>query len=318
MGEQYSQPAAPAEKSGPRQKTARICYGRLAATMWGCLAVALIAACTDQTAEKPALVEVANVTLASPDEDFGGLSGLEITADGSHAYVITDRGRLFEFELQRTDDGHVSNLSLVSKIQVNKSNKDYILDTEGLVLNPKGGFFISLENPPRVAKLNAGETDLKLLPRPPQDAIKRNNRGFEALAIDAEGLLYTFPETLPTGWTDFPIYVFENDQWKTKGTLPEAEDFFIVGADFGPNDTLFLLERSFSPLGFRTRVSRVDFSQSPVRQSVILNTRLGKYDNLEGISVWLDASGTTRVTMVSDDNFLAVQQQQLVEFILKE
>ena len=91
-----------------------------------------------------------------------------------------------------------------------------------------------------------------------------------------------------------------------------------MGADFGPNDTLFLLERSFSPLGFRTRVSRVDFSQSPVRQSVILNTRLGKYDNLEGISVWLDASGTTRVTMVSDDNFLAVQQQQLVEFILKE
>jgi hypothetical protein len=48
----------------------------------------------------------------------------------------------------------------------------------------------------------------------------------------------------------------------------------------------------------------------------VLETKTGDFDNLEGISVWRDATGAIRVTMVSDDNFMFFQQTQLVEFSL--
>ena len=37
---------------------------------------------------------------------------------------------------------------------------------------------------------------------------------------------------------------------------------------------------------------------------------------MEGISVWRDAAGRTRVTLISDDNFFALQRTVIVEYLL--
>ncbi|MDG1104291.1 MAG: hypothetical protein P8N75_13215 [Ascidiaceihabitans sp.] len=42
------------------------------------------------------------------------------------------------------------------------------------------------------------------------------------------------------------------------------------------------------------------------------------HDNLEGISVWTHQKGATRVTMISDDNFLPILSSEVVEYILHE
>ena len=48
----------------------------------------------------------------------------------------------------------------------------------------------------------------------------------------------------------------------------------------------------------------------------MLTTYPGQFDNLEAISLWHDRSGATRITMISDDNFLRIQRTQIVEYIL--
>jgi hypothetical protein len=40
------------------------------------------------------------------------------------------------------------------------------------------------------------------------------------------------------------------------------------------------------------------------------------HDNLEGLSVWRDDQGVLHATMISDDNFIFVQQTQIVEYRL--
>jgi len=59
-------------------------------------------------------------------------------------------------------------------------------------------------------------------------------------------------------------------------------------------------------------------SDGAVRDETLLVSRLGEFDNLEGMSLWRDADGDIRVTLVSDDNFLPVQRTEIVEFVLRE
>ena len=49
---------------------------------------------------------------------------------------------------------------------------------------------------------------------------------------------------------------------------------------------------------------------------MLLESRIGQFDNLEGISVWRDDRNRTRITLISDDNFFLFQKTELVEFVL--
>ncbi len=83
---------------------------------------------------------------------------------------------------------------------------------------------------------------------------------------------------------------------RSHGTGP----FLIVGADIGPDGRLYMLERDFAGIGFRSRIRRFDLDGG--NEETMLETGLRTHDNLEGISVWQDAQGL-RLTLISDDNF---------------
>ena len=69
-------------------------------------------------------------------------------------------------------------------------------------------------------------------------------------------------------------------------------DFLVVDADFGPDGKLYVLERDFGWLGFRTRVRRFALGPDGLGDEVtLLETPFGELDNMEGISVWRDAAG---------------------------
>ena len=120
------------------------------------------------------------------------------------------------------------------------------------------------------------------------------------------------------GAVQSPILRLEDGAWQRAGTLPAQDAFGVVGADFGPDNLLYILERAFSPLGFRSRIRRLSLDGETPQPETLLTTRLGDFDNLEGIDVWRDPAGSTRITLVSDDNFLRVQRSELVEFVLQE
>ena len=92
----------------------------------------------------------------------------------------------------------------------------------------------------------------------------------------------------------------------------------IVGADFGPDGLFYILERTVSPLGFRSRVRRFDLNVQGLDEQVLLSTLPSKHGTFEVISVWRDSAGQTRVTMVSDNNLLSVLRSEIVEYSLQE
>jgi hypothetical protein len=265
------------------------------------LTLALIC-CASLASAEPRLVFSGRVSF----EGAGGLSGLELGPQGRSGIAVSDRGDLFAITLDRTD-GVLSKATLTpwptrSKIEG---------DVEGIAINDNKTYFFSLEGPATVISLS--ETgDIKRIPRHPDFSKMESNRALEGIAIDQDGTLYTLAEK------GVQLYAFANGQWQRAAKIPRIGSFLAVGADFGPNNLFYLLERSVSPLGFRTRVRRFDLNSETLTEKTLLTTWPSHHDNLEGISLWQDASGATRITMISDDNFLRIQRTQIVEFALTE
>ena len=51
---------------------------------------------------------------------------------------------------------------------------------------------------------------------------------------------------------------------------------------------------------------------------VIWQPAMAAFDNLEGLSVWIENTGELRLTLISDDNYQRFQKTQIVEFRLTE
>lgn len=252
---------------------------------------------------------------------FGGLSGIEVLPDGSQALIVTDKGTLIVVDLMRQAD-HLTGLGLRSYLPLKHSNgnplRGKMRDAEGLAVHTTGEAFVTFEQQHRLAHLDpiTQLTD----PLPGAEAFDRfpNNAGLEALAIHPDGRLFMLSEDAEDDNAAIPLYVLDYDRWLILGQIPRDPIFSPVGADFDARGQLYLLERGTSLLGFRSRIRQIDVSTTPPTERTLLTTAPGFFDNLEGLSTWIDSQGRTRLTLVSDDNFLPVQKTQIVEFIVNE
>ncbi|WP_299728881.1 esterase-like activity of phytase family protein [uncultured Tateyamaria sp.] len=264
------------------------------------LSLALIASATASPADP--LTHLRNIPLTG----LGGISAIEVEADGAAALVLSDRGTGHRFAISRNESsGRISDIRAIRLPFPDR-------DTEGLAISG-ADVFISYEDPGNISTLNGD-----ILPSPREFNALPRNGALEALAATPDGVIYTIPENPRTRGGPIPIYRFAGDRWSVAAALPRAEGFRPTGADFGPDGLLYVLERSFSPLGFRTRIRRIDLQADPPVAETLLKTSLGTHDNLEGISVWRSNSGATCLSMVSDNNFLSVQASELIEYALTE
>jgi hypothetical protein len=76
---------------------------------------------------------------------------------------------------------------------------------------------------------------------------------------------------------------------------------------------LYVLERDFTGFSFLNRVRRVDL-ENGVSDTVLLAG--GQFGNLEGISIWTTPSGGMMITMVADNNYNALLQTEIVEYLM--
>ncbi len=247
---------------------------------------------------------------------FGGLSGLEITDDGRGFIALSDKGILWRGRLIRTD-GAITGTSDVTRMRLRNEDGRPIEqdrdDSEGLALAPDGSLFVSFEGPARVWHYATPDRATPL-PAHPDFAGMIQNASLEALAIGPDGALYTMPERSGRADRPFEVYRFANGAWSIPFKIPRRGPFLLSGADVGPDGRLYVLERDFAGIGFRSRVRRFNLDGSG--EAEVFSSRIGQFDNLEGLSVWQDDTGAIRLTMVADDNFLPVQQTQLVEYRL--
>ena len=90
------------------------------------------------------------------------------------------------------------------------------------------------------------------------------NGSFEPLAMDRRGWLYTMPESGLAADGNIPVYRWNGNSWSTPFKLPKRGDFMPVGADFGPDGRLYLLNGDTSVFGFRSRLRRWEVSKTGV------------------------------------------------------
>ncbi|KIC09487.1 ABC-type cobalamin/Fe3+-siderophores transport system, ATPase component [Leisingera sp. ANG-M1] len=291
----------------------------LALAAAGCLAAAAYAANRPGAAAGEARF-LGSFTWKLNQPWFGGFSALKLSNDGNAMTVLSDRATLVTTAIQRKQ-GLISGITTQQahglRASTGKTLRGFAGDSEGLAVAKDGSRYISFEGAARVARYLHPGAPAKVLPRPKAFRKLPPNKSLETLAIDRRGRLYTLPERALDSQGQIPVWRWNGDRWSRPFSLPPQGGFLPVDADFGPDGRLYLLERDFTLFGFRSRLRRWDITAAgPANEAVLLQTRAGTHDNLEGLSVWRTRNGELRATMVSDDNFLPLQRTELVEYAL--
>ncbi|QFU10098.1 hypothetical protein PARPLA_00337 [Rhodobacteraceae bacterium THAF1] len=237
---------------------------------------------------------------------------------GREAVILNDRGRLLDLRIDRTE-GQISAIEIAKERIIPAPDvSGGQQDTEGLAISPDDRTFISFEGRSLVAELQNVDPRIRVLPMRPSFEKLKDNRGLEALAVTPDGALWTVPEA--RDGDGFPVSIWRNDAWADGPVIPREDGFVPVGLDFDDAGRLYLLERQFlGPFGFRSRVRRFDLDgDTVVAGETLIETDAGQHDNLEGIAVWRDDDGRLIATVVSDDNFFALQRTELVEYALPD
>lgn len=285
------------------------------------IAVALILGCLAATANADPRAKL----LSSYEWDvpgsswFGGISGMDLSADGESMIAVTDRGTLVQGRIDRGRNGIYGVTALIAQ-KLNGAEwltDSLVVDSEGIVLRADGSFCVSFEGSSLVGCYGSSDRLPTVLPAHADFGKLFHNSTLEALAMDPKGRLITIPEDAQKGAAHHTVYRWQQGRWHRWFSFAYRDGFLPVGADFGPDGRLYVLERAAGVFGFRSRVRswRVERDRADDEQTH-LSTPALKHSNLEALSVWRDRQGRIRLTMVSDDNFLPLMRTEIVEYAL--
>ncbi len=287
------------------------------------LRASLTAAILALPASAQTLELLGSMSLRAGPDMLGGLSAVEVAPGGLSMVFVSDRGAVMRAVVSRDAEGAIDTVQIGPAIELTGRGGNRgpwaARDSEGIAMAPDGRLFLSFEGDHRVASYN-DQTGTEALPVPEMFAGLQPNSSLEALAIGPDGALYTLPERSGAMDRPFPLYRFDGVQWRDDWQIPRDGEFLPVGADFDDVGRFYLLERNFAGLfGFASRIRRFDIGPNgPEQGETLMQTRHGRFSNLEGLSIWRDAAGRIIGTMVSDDNFSPLLPTQLVEIYLPD
>lgn len=263
---------------------------------------------TDVSRLLPASIEFAGGWhLTSKDIEFGGLSGLDLLPSGE-LLAVSDKGYFLTLE------PGINRATIMPLLNANgKSLTGKTLgDAEGLAYKD-GLVFVSFERKHRILAYNLARCGVAargvLFAGSPEKTLKtklRANDGAESLDVTAQGQIRAGYEMVIDGRS--PLVTFEDNGAPVAAVdyLPTETDFKLVGADEG-----YYLFRAYNPKTGNRNIIRgpnIEFELAPP-----LNV-----DNFEGIVAEKTKSGTTRVYLVSDDNFSTRQRTLLYVFEISD
>ena len=253
----------------------------------------------------------------------GGWSALWLDPDGAGFLMLSDRGTWLRGTLGRGPSGAIAGVTVTDRGPLLRGYGGPLArrerDAEAVAV-ADGAAFVAFEGDgDGLASRVDRYDDIARRPRRVEGAAAfaamAGNKGIEALAAGPDGALYAIPEAPPEGEDAFPVHRLRDGAWDVPFAIRRDGRFLVTGADVGPDGRLYVLERAFLGLGFRSRVRSVDLAGGDLR--VELETPVGRHDNLEGIAVRRGADGRRRVTMISDDNMHPLlQRTEIVEYLL--
>lgn len=256
---------------------------------------------------------------------FGGFSAISVDPDGLGFVALSDHGGWVRGTLTRDATGRITAVTALGPVTRLKGVEGQPLgygntDSEGLARAADGSFYVSFEGYARVRRYPDLSGPAQSLPEAREFRQMKRNSALESVCVDAGGTVYTLPEEPFVPSRSFPVYRLAGDAWKGFGTIPKAPDFSAVDCSIGPDGRFYLLERAFHGIsGFESRLRRFSIGADGLTdETLIFQSDLGTFDDIEGLSIWRDGQDALRATMVVDDNFSSFFSTQIVEFRLPD
>ena len=276
------------------------------------------------------------LVLTSKHPDFGGISGIRLQPDGARFLAVTDRGKWLRGRL--TYDGvspsGVTDAEIAPILGANGrpiATRRGWFDAESLAMDG-GRAYVGLERVHQILSFDYGKHGLLARGRPisvPADfKTLPSNQGPEALVVPAKGqphagTLIVLSERALDAQGNIRGFLLSGKKHESFA-IRRSDDFDITDAAITPKGNLLVLERSFSLLrGVRMRMRQIplkDIAPGAVVDGPMLIYADHGYqiDNMEGLAVHQDASGSVVLTLISDDNFSRLQRTLLLQFTLTE
>ena len=204
-------------------------------------------------------------------------------------------------------------------------------DTESIAQDG-GALYVGIERVHRIMRFDYGKDGLiargQSIDVPPAMHMLPGNKGIEALVhvprgLPLAGALIAFSERGLDTDGNLVAFLIGGPRPGTFSVKRNAE-FDISDAALLPSGDLVILERKFSwTTGLFVRLRRLALGDikpgALVDGLVLFEADLAfQIDNMEGLSVHRGPGGQTVLTMISDDNFSALQRTLLLQFTLRD
>lgn len=293
--------------------------------------IAITAAPVPLQESAPSAVSVGTLTylagyhLASTDERFGGISGMDFAPKSGLLVAVSDRGFFIVMTLDHDKTGRLAGIQsaeispILDPLGQPLGYKPG--DAEEVAITPAGDVLVSFEHVHRVSRYGpaAGLSRAKEIAyiNVPALANAPPNGGIEAFTVRADGTLIAFREKPNSSAGSFPAWLL---------TPRSSQDFIYVtddsfqptGAAILPGGDVLVLERRFSALtGVAARLvvaKQADIGSGKTVRTQVLAMFGGPVtcDNFEAVAVRPLPDGRTAAYVASDDNYRKVGQRTLL------
>lgn len=279
------------------------------------------------------LIYVSGIVLKSDNAEFGGYSGLLVSADGKRLLAVSDKGHLLSAALVYKDGkldtvtgAEISPLlDEAGRSLMQKRNADSESLTAERPGDLSGPVYVSFERNHRVLRYGSVNSGINARPHlVDMPSMLRNappNGGIEAFERRNDGTLIALTEQWldksgnHIGWMIGPNGGKEI-RLRSQGLLHPTD------LEFLPNGDLLILERRFTMVGGPgmqiRRIKAATILPGAILDGDVLINLTARYgiDNMEGLVARQNDSGDTELLIISDDNFSRLQKTVLLQFLL--
>ncbi|HXZ46087.1 MAG TPA: esterase-like activity of phytase family protein [Pseudolabrys sp.] len=273
------------------------------------------------------------LVLISNNPAFGGISSLHVEPDGARFIAATDRGSWFRARIVYSDG---------RPLGVADAELAPILGADGKPLAARGWFdaeslaehdgalYVGFERVERIVRFDYRRDGLQARGRaidvPPDFKTFTYNKSLECLAIPSQGsplagqLIAVTEHSLDSSGNLRSFVLGGQDV--TRFSVRRSDDFDVSDCTIlSPGDLLLLERRISAATGIAIRIRRIPLAS--IKEGMVVDGRIMieadlayQIDNMEGIAVHRDAQGETIITLVSDDNFSAIERNLLLQFAI--
>jgi hypothetical protein len=273
------------------------------------------------------------LTLKSPYREFGGLSAIRFLSDGAHFISLSDHDQWFTGRLTYEGARPAGIADAVMAPILGPDGQALAAhgwhDTESIA-DDDGTLYVGIEGANQIVRFDYGKDGLLARGHPIAVPLGirtlPKNQSLEALVF--------VPRNQPMGGTLIAISERCLDKagnlraFLIGGPAPGAftirriERFDVTDAALLPSGDLLILERSFSwPEGLLVQIRHIKMQDVKpgmvVDGPVLFEADLRfEIDNMEGLAVHRTANGEVVLTLISDNNFSALQRTELLQFTL--